>query len=759
MKLRLKVLIYIILSTSIIFILSVGYINFRYWNYTRDMAMQISDLYAKQSATNAQSILNGDLKTVEAIENVFLGYNDIDDSSRVKIYNKILANVLENNPDFLSVWMSWELSAINKQWVFPYGRQRTMAFFDYGNVSFFIDTVDTEGDIPGTTYFLLKSGVENKVLTDPYFFSYTKDTGSTFLEASIAKAIKVGGRFVGVVGIDVTLQRFQIMMKQLKPYENSYIIILSNDGTIVANENEKYQGKKIDKIYPEYNKFGVVKKIKNGEPFSLNVKNHENGEDYVSFYPINISGVSTPWSIGFVVSTSVIVEAIKRNSMILIFLSIFSLFLIATIIWFVLSMIIGPIEKTTKTLESLSKGNIQSYLKIKYHSKDEIGRMAFAVNSLIESLTETQKIAQEIGKGNLHANYKVLGDSDVLGHSLISMRDNLLKAKEEEKNRLMEAQQLSWNQSGITEINEILREKSDSFELLADEIINFLVKYTKSIQGGMYLIENKDNKNLIVLKAAYAFDRKKELTAELEIGEGLVGRAIKERRVVVIDNLPDGYLFVRSGLGDKSPSKLIIVPLIFEDTILGAFELASFDRYQEYVVDFLNQIAVRITSSISVLLKNLETTKLLKESQLQTATFEMKERQFAKQRQKLNEKQKQIEIQGEQYKTSLEAIKYIGTYLVLDNNKKIVDCNEFFLKTFDIKKEEVLKITINDIVVIPQSAVLWMDKFWTDINLGIVRKKQSIYKFNSKEFTFKETYFILKGQNTEDNKIIVIGTD
>ncbi|MBN2890256.1 MAG: GAF domain-containing protein [Bacteroidales bacterium] len=755
MKLRLKVLLYIILSTSIIFILSVGYINYKYWNYTRDMAIQLADLYAKQSAIRAESILTADMKTVSALENVFLGYNQIDKEERKDIYEQILMNVLEKNNNFLAVWMSWELQAVDDNWDLPYGRERSQCFWDSGLPKIKIDSLDLDGDQFHKDYYKLKSGGEECLLTNPYFFSYTSDTGSTVLETSIAKGIFDGDRYVGAVGVDVSLQRFQTLLRDLKPYKNSYILIVSNDGTIVANFNESFQGQEIDKMYPEFNRFEVKEKITTGQEFSFFVEDKEISEKYVSFFPIQIEGSSMPWSLGFIVSTDVIVENIRKNSLLLVLLSGISILFISLIIWVVLSQIVGPIEKTTKTLESLSIGNARENLKVSYSSKDELGRMAIAVNLLIDSLVRTQIFAQEIGKGNLKTEYDLAGKNDVLGQSLIEMRDNLLKAQEEEIYRSDESKRMSWMQNGITDVNEILREKSDNIINLSSELVKFLVNYTKSVQGGLYLIEKKDGIEYIVLKAAYAYDRKKEMKSKLEIGEGLIGRVVKEKKPVAISNLPEGYLFVRSGLGEKSPQNLVIIPLIFEDAVLGAFELASFNNFTEHDIDFLQQIAVRITSSVSVLLKNVETSNLLKESQLQTATFEMKERQFMRQRKKLSEKQQDLELQSKFLGVALDAIKTLGLYLELDEEQNILDTNDFLLKEFEIQKEEIVGKNIASVTKVAQTATLWLSKFWEDILSGQTRKKLTTYIINDKEIEITDTYFLV---NTGDSKkIIVVG--
>ncbi len=758
MKLRLKILLYIILTTAIIFIVSIGFINYRYWQYSKSMAINVANLYTKQSALSAQNILYGDFKEVQTLEQVFKGFSNFKIKYREKFYNQILKDILENNKNYLAVWTSWELNAIDPQWKFPYGRKRTVTFWEHGNLKIRVDSANLDGDVPGSPYFLMKSGVERTLLTNPYFYSYTQDTGSTFLETSLARGIYYGDKFVGAVGIDVSLLRFKKIINQIKPFENSKIIIVSNDGTIVTSEKNKQIGKKINKVYPEFLKHKILENIKSGNSFSFYHKNKQTHDvEYISFYPMNISGSNMPWSLGFFVSSKIIIKKIRDNSILLALFSLLSLVLISIIIWSVLSIIIKPIEKTTEALRKLSEGHISEDNKVKYHSKDELGTMAKAVNLLIDALIQTQKFAHEIGKGNLHIKYNLLSENDVLGKSLLEMRNNLLESQKEELNRETENKQLTWLQTGITKINEILRENNDNLKDLTYELIKGIVLYTNSAQGGFYLIETKEKEDLIILKAAYAFDRKKEITAEIEIGEGLVGRAVKERRIINIDNLPEGYLTVRSGLGEASPDNLVIVPLMFEEEVLGAIELASFEKYNDFQIDFLQQISVRISSSVSVLIKNLETEKLLKESQLQTATFEMKERQFVRSRKKIAEQQKEIKIKNNIVEVTLNSLRIIGLYLELDTDKRIIDTNEFLPRLFEITKEELIGKDFDEISIFIKGSKIWVQKFWDDILNGKIRKKVTIYSLNGKEVKVTDSYFLVKDVKKE--KIIIIGLE
>ena len=91
----------------------------------------------------------------------------------------------------------------------------------------------------------------------------------------------------------------------------------------------------------------------------------------------------------------------------------------------------------------------------------------------------------------------------------------------------------------------------------------------KAEQGGIFLL-NDDNpeKPFLELRTAFAYDRKKVLEANIEIGESLVGRCFQEKELIHLTNLPDGYTFISSGLGGHDPKSLLLLPLMFEnDTI------------------------------------------------------------------------------------------------------------------------------------------------------------------------------------------------
>ncbi|CAM5439332.1 histidine kinase OS=Streptomyces alboniger OX=132473 GN=CP975_26515 PE=4 SV=1 [Streptomyces alboniger] len=97
-------------------------------------------------------------------------------------------------------------------------------------------------------------------------------------------------------------------------------------------------------------------------------------------------------------------------------------------------------------------------------------------------------------------------------------------------------------------------------------------------------------------------------------GETLIGTAAKERRTILVENAPSGYLRIASGLGEAPPAQVIVLPVLFEGTVLGVIELAAFQPFTQIQKDFLNQIAEMIATSVNTISVNTKTEVLLKQS-------------------------------------------------------------------------------------------------------------------------------------------------
>jgi methyl-accepting chemotaxis protein len=106
-----------------------------------------------------------------------------------------------------------------------------------------------------------------------------------------------------------------------------------------------------------------------------------------------------------------------------------------------------------------------------------------------------------------------------------------------------------------------------------------LGKTLEAGQGAIYTVINQGDTITAKFVDGYAFTLEEGKTLEFDSGDGLIGQAVASGKSLYIDEVPEGYINIVSGLGNASPRYLLIVPIKKENTVVGVFELASFTPF------------------------------------------------------------------------------------------------------------------------------------------------------------------------------------
>jgi methyl-accepting chemotaxis protein len=316
----------------------------------------------------------------------------------------------------------------------------------------------------------------------------------------------------------------------------------------------------------------------------------------------------------------------------------------------------NPINRTKNMLLSISKGILPD-TKLK-EGNDEIGQMARALHAVVQSLKDISTFAIQIGKGNFSSEFSPLSDEDVLGQSLIEMRDELKKAQSEEEIRAEENRQRTWASQGVALFSDILRKHSNNLNDLSFEIISTMVQYTQSNQGGIFIMNDNDHENMYLeMTACYAYDRQKFIKRRIEVGEGLVGRCYQEKEKIFLTDIPEDYIKISSGLGEDNPKCLLLVPLAYNDNIYGIIEIASFNVYQKFEIEFIERVGESIAATISSVKANIQTQMLLEQSQQQAEEMSAQEEEMRQNMEELRATQEQSARREQELIRELENLK------------------------------------------------------------------------------------------------------
>lgn len=313
-----------------------------------------------------------------------------------------------------------------------------------------------------------------------------------------------------------------------------------------------------------------------------------------------------------------------------------------------------PLKESIKALEKVSNGelNVEIDEEIK-KSDDETGQMNVALNELIKNLRDTAEFARQVGEGNLDHEIELLSSNDHLRVALIEMKEKLKEADKLAKEKRIEEEKRSWSNEGLAKLNEILRKQLDVDEL-SFQILSYIVNYMNANQGGIFIRNNDDQNNILLeLKAFYAFNRRKFIKRTFELGEGLVGNCALEKQLIHLTEIPQDYIQITSGLGGSNPKSLLLVPMKMEDEVLGVIEIASFNQFEEYQVEFLEQASLSIASSLNMAETNKRTAELLERTQQQAEEMAAQEEEMRQNMEELQATQEESSRRAEDFEMQL----------------------------------------------------------------------------------------------------------
>ncbi len=141
----------------------------------------------------------------------------------------------------------------------------------------------------------------------------------------------------------------------------------------------------------------------------------------------------------------------------------------------------------------------------------------------------------------------------------------------------------------LDQINLILAEKEDN-KIKLNNVLNKICNHIEAVQGALYVVSKENDAKYIELIAAYAYQKPESEIIKYEFGEGLAGQVAKEGKLVNINEVPEGYIKVFSGLGNTSPDNLLLIPMKKGKSVIGVVEIASFRPFRKADISYLEQV-------------------------------------------------------------------------------------------------------------------------------------------------------------------------
>lgn len=436
------------------------------------------------------------------------------------------------------------------------------------------------------------------------------------------------------------------------------------------------------------------------------------------------------------------------------------LVIIALIIgFFTIRTIVSPINYLKEFLLMMTKGILpKEKMRI---SNDEIGDMSEALNSFVDSLRKTSEFSLEIGKGNFNTDFQPLSNKDILGNSLLDMRDNLKKAEKDEEERKHEDELRNWTSAGLARFSEILRKNNDNIEELSFDIVSNALEYLDAIQGALFIINDTDRDNVhFELKSAIAYERKKFVEKKVAIGEGLVGRCAYEQLTIYLKEIPEEYVSITSGLGTANPTTILLVPLKLNDEVFGVIEIASFNEFTQTQIDFVEKLGENIASTISAVKINERTARLLSESRQKGEELAAQEEEMRQNMEELQATQEESARKEMEMRDTIDAINHTVGNVSISLEGSIISANNLYAEMLGINSAELIGNKIISLISFESDdEKAEFDESWNNLYSGLAFDRESKYETTSGEIWLKESYTPFKNTEGDYDKVVALVVD
>src|SRR6266566_419562 len=232
------------------------------------------------------------------------------------------------------------------------------------------------------------------------------------------------------------------------------------------------------------------------------------------------------------------------------------------------SNLTGQVRSIAQVATAVERGDLSQQITVE--AMGEVAALAATINRMVGTLSafadEVTRVAREVGtEGRLGGQAEVEGVSGTwkrLTENVNELAGNLTRQV-----RAI-AEVTSAVASGDLTRSISVEAQGEVAELNMDE----LAPLVGAQHGTFFLSEAANGNTQLRLIAGYGLRADKAAPIQYRLGQSLIGQVAKSKRPIVVANLPEGYVKISSGLGEAPPANLAVLPILFEDQVLGVIE-------------------------------------------------------------------------------------------------------------------------------------------------------------------------------------------
>ncbi len=298
--------------------------------------------------------------------------------------------------------------------------------------------------------------------------------------------------------------------------------------------------------------------------------------------------------------------------------------------------------------------------------------------------SEIAYITEQVAAGNLNIQLKSEAATGI--YAAVHIMVKKLKRIQHEK------EQENWSKTGQALLNDLLSGEQNIVKLTKN-IISFLTTYVGAHVGLFYLLKEKPNPYLYIV-ATYAYTTSEERPHKFFVGEGLVGQAVLEQKMIYHTQTPeDCPPIIQSGLAGRLPRHVLLLPFLYENTVKGVIEIGAAQQLTNIQEDFLKQVMLSIGIAIN-------TAESRTRMQAQAEELVVQQEELRQNNDELEEQTKALQANEENLQSANKALETAGQEI--EKKAAELEISNKYKSQFLANMSHELRSPLNSMLILSQ---------------------------------------------------------